>query len=442
MSSRISSSVAPRIASALVARRRSWRRAGRSRRMAGGIMRTAARGRAAAPRPRPASGAATGPAAGRRAPAGRSATRRSSTHRMADGLAHPAHLALAALVDLSSSSRPAEAPRRAPARSGRRRARRPRAGARSARSLHRAAADARAVGLRDLEARVREPVGEVAVVGQQDQAGRVGVEAPDRVQPPVAGVRTRSTTVGRPCVSRGGRDDAGAACSARRRRGRRRPRRLARRRPRCRSQPSTSRAGSVTTSPPTRDAARRRSAASAARREATPAWARCLARRIGTPVLPCPRWTSTCSRRTLDDARRARLPRAAGVGVGGARRRGLRRDDRPPARRCASASPTRCRSRRSSSSDEATSRDGTVKALFRPAATAARSRRCSCATSDGRRSLCLSSQSGCPLTCTFCATGAMKFGRNLTAWEILDQALHFRRMTRSTTASSWAWASR
>jgi 23S rRNA (adenine2503-C2)-methyltransferase len=46
---------------------------------------------------------------------------------------------------------------------------------------------------------------------------------------------------------------------------------------------------------------------------------------------------------------------------------------------------------------------------------------------DGRRSLCLSSQSGCPLTCTFCATGAMQFGRNLTASEILDQALHFRR---------------
>jgi 23S rRNA (adenine2503-C2)-methyltransferase len=47
--------------------------------------------------------------------------------------------------------------------------------------------------------------------------------------------------------------------------------------------------------------------------------------------------------------------------------------------------------------------------------------------SGGRRSLCLSSQSGCPLTCTFCATGKMKFGRNLTASEILDQALHFRR---------------
>jgi 23S rRNA (adenine2503-C2)-methyltransferase len=46
---------------------------------------------------------------------------------------------------------------------------------------------------------------------------------------------------------------------------------------------------------------------------------------------------------------------------------------------------------------------------------------------DERRTLCLSSQSGCPLTCTFCATGAMRFGRNLTAAEILDQALHFRR---------------
>src|SRR3972149_3608897 len=46
----------------------------------------------------------------------------------------------------------------------------------------------------------------------------------------------------------------------------------------------------------------------------------------------------------------------------------------------------------------------------------------------GRRSLCPSSQSGCPLTCTFCATGQMTFGRNLTASEMLDQALHFRRV--------------
>jgi 23S rRNA (adenine2503-C2)-methyltransferase len=46
---------------------------------------------------------------------------------------------------------------------------------------------------------------------------------------------------------------------------------------------------------------------------------------------------------------------------------------------------------------------------------------------DGRRSICVSSQSGCPLTCSFCATGQMQFGRNLTASEILDQVLHFRR---------------
>jgi 23S rRNA (adenine2503-C2)-methyltransferase len=76
---------------------------------------------------------------------------------------------------------------------------------------------------------------------------------------------------------------------------------------------------------------------------------------------------------------------------------------------------------------EARSRDGTVKALFRTAdghpveAVLMRYR-------DGRRSLCLSSQSGCPLTCTFCATGSMRFGRNLTSSEILDQALHFRRV--------------
>ena len=77
--------------------------------------------------------------------------------------------------------------------------------------------------------------------------------------------------------------------------------------------------------------------------------------------------------------------------------------------------------------DEARSSDGTVKVLFRTAdehpieAVLMRFR-------DGRRSVCVSSQSGCPLTCTFCATGQMRFRRNLTASEILDQALHFRRV--------------
>jgi 23S rRNA (adenine2503-C2)-methyltransferase len=76
---------------------------------------------------------------------------------------------------------------------------------------------------------------------------------------------------------------------------------------------------------------------------------------------------------------------------------------------------------------EAHASDGTVKALFhtrdgRPVEAVLMRYR------DGRRSVCVSSQSGCPLTCTFCATGAMRFGRNLTASEILDQVLHFRRI--------------
>ena len=76
---------------------------------------------------------------------------------------------------------------------------------------------------------------------------------------------------------------------------------------------------------------------------------------------------------------------------------------------------------------EAKSDDGTVKTFFdtadgRPLEAVLMRYR------DGRRSVCVSSQSGCPLTCSFCATGQMKFGRNLSADEILDQALHFRRI--------------
>jgi 23S rRNA (adenine2503-C2)-methyltransferase len=76
---------------------------------------------------------------------------------------------------------------------------------------------------------------------------------------------------------------------------------------------------------------------------------------------------------------------------------------------------------------QSTSRDGTVKTLFRTTdgspveAVLMRYR-------NGRRSVCVSSQSGCPLTCTFCATGQMRFGRNLSASEIIEQALHFRRV--------------
>jgi 23S rRNA (adenine2503-C2)-methyltransferase len=65
------------------------------------------------------------------------------------------------------------------------------------------------------------------------------------------------------------------------------------------------------------------------------------------------------------------------------------------------------------------SRDGTVKAALR--------------TRDGARietvlipeadraTLCVSSQVGCPLACSFCATGALGFTRNLSPGEIVDQ---------------------
>ncbi len=70
------------------------------------------------------------------------------------------------------------------------------------------------------------------------------------------------------------------------------------------------------------------------------------------------------------------------------------------------------------------SRDGTVKARFR--------------TEDGaeiesvlipeedRLTLCVSTQVGCPLACSFCATGAMGFGRNLRTSEIVDQVCQMR----------------
>ena len=44
---------------------------------------------------------------------------------------------------------------------------------------------------------------------------------------------------------------------------------------------------------------------------------------------------------------------------------------------------------------------------------------------DGRRTACISSQAGCGMGCTFCATGQMGFVRHLTATEIFEQAQTF-----------------
>ncbi len=49
---------------------------------------------------------------------------------------------------------------------------------------------------------------------------------------------------------------------------------------------------------------------------------------------------------------------------------------------------------------------------------------------DERQTLCISTQSGCPMGCVFCATGQMGFGKDLTAGEILSQVLYFARALR------------
>jgi 23S rRNA (adenine2503-C2)-methyltransferase len=74
--------------------------------------------------------------------------------------------------------------------------------------------------------------------------------------------------------------------------------------------------------------------------------------------------------------------------------------------------------------------DGTIKLKLRTAdgypveAVAMRHRE--------RRTVCLSSQSGCALACTFCATGAMGLGRNLTPGEIVEQLVVLARRLRES----------
>ena len=47
-----------------------------------------------------------------------------------------------------------------------------------------------------------------------------------------------------------------------------------------------------------------------------------------------------------------------------------------------------------------------------------------------RATVCVSSQVGCAMGCTFCATGQMGFTRNLSAGEIVEQVIHFNRWLR------------
>ena len=51
-----------------------------------------------------------------------------------------------------------------------------------------------------------------------------------------------------------------------------------------------------------------------------------------------------------------------------------------------------------------------------------------------RRTACISTQAGCALGCTFCATGQQGFSRQLSAGEIVAQALHMVRVARAEDA--------
>ena len=79
--------------------------------------------------------------------------------------------------------------------------------------------------------------------------------------------------------------------------------------------------------------------------------------------------------------------------------------------------------------EEQISTDGTRKWLFRfPPRGAGRPVEIECVyiPEEGRGTLCISSQVGCTLTCSFCHTGTQKLVRNLTAEEILSQLLTAR----------------
>jgi 23S rRNA (adenine2503-C2)-methyltransferase len=72
------------------------------------------------------------------------------------------------------------------------------------------------------------------------------------------------------------------------------------------------------------------------------------------------------------------------------------------------------------------SRDGTIKAALR--AVDGAEVEAVLIPEEERTTLCISTQVGCPLACSFCATGALGFTRNLGAAEIVDQVCRMREL--------------
>lgn len=66
---------------------------------------------------------------------------------------------------------------------------------------------------------------------------------------------------------------------------------------------------------------------------------------------------------------------------------------------------------------------------------------------SSRTTACISSQVGCSLSCTFCATGRLKLMRNLTAGEIVDQVVYLKEQAENRYNTPypisyiWEWVS-
>lgn len=73
------------------------------------------------------------------------------------------------------------------------------------------------------------------------------------------------------------------------------------------------------------------------------------------------------------------------------------------------------------------SQDGTVKTLWRLLDDSTHVESVTILMERSRYTVCLSTQTGCALGCSFCATGRLGPGRNLTAGEIVGQALALTR---------------
>lgn len=71
---------------------------------------------------------------------------------------------------------------------------------------------------------------------------------------------------------------------------------------------------------------------------------------------------------------------------------------------------------------------GTAKVLFKRKLDGQRIETVLMPHKDGRNTVCVSCMVGCPVNCSFCATGKMGFGGNLTTEEVVDQVMYFQRI--------------